>query len=55
MPYRRLPNTDKARIRSMKMALDKLRNDIGYVPILKPELVDRAERVLSRCSMASDQ
>lgn len=39
----------------MKMALDKLRNDIGYVPILKPELVDRAERVLSRFSMASDQ
>ena len=27
MPYRRLPNTDKARIRAMRMALDKAEND----------------------------
>jgi len=55
MPYRRLPNTDKARIRSIKTAVDSMRNDVRYVPVIKPDLYDRANTLLKSFSAASDE
>jgi hypothetical protein len=46
MPYRRLPNTDKARIRSLETAINKMRNSDYYAPVLTPELYSRAEKKL---------
>ena len=46
MPYRRLPNTDKARIRSLEKAVQTMRNSLYYRPVLPPELLSNAERVL---------
>lgn len=46
MPYRRLPNTDKARIRSLEKAVQTMRNSLYYRPVLLPELLANAERVL---------
>ena len=43
MPYRRLPNTDKARIRSLETAIAKIRNSDYYAPVLSPELLTNAE------------
>ena len=48
MPYRRLPNTDKARIRSLEMAIAKMRNSDYYAPVLSPELMNRAEKKLQQ-------
>ena len=44
MPYRRLPNTDKARIRSLETAIAKMRNNDYYAPVLSPELLSKAEK-----------
>lgn len=46
MPYRRLPNTDKARIRSLEKAVNTMRNSLYYRPVLPPDLLANAERVL---------
>ncbi len=46
MPYRRLPNTDKARIRSLEKAVRKTKENDYYVPIIAPELLVRAEKML---------
>ena len=46
MPYRRLPNTDKARIRSLSAAVSKMKNSYYYAPVLQPELLNRAEKRL---------
>lgn len=48
MPYRRLPNTDKARIRSLATAVDKMKNSYYYAPVLSPELFNRAEKKLQQ-------
>lgn len=39
----------------MKTALDKLHNDVGYVPVFTPDLVDRAQKLLSKFGYAVDQ
>jgi hypothetical protein len=46
MPYRRLPNTDKARIRSLEAAITKMRTSDYYAPVLSPELFSRSEKKL---------
>lgn len=48
MPYRRLPNTDQARIRSLETAINKIRNSEYYAPVLSPELFSRAEKKLKQ-------
>ena len=55
MPYRRLPNTDKARIRSLEMAIAKMRNSDYYAPVLSPELMNRAEKKLQQFKEAEDR
>ncbi|MCQ2126472.1 MAG: hypothetical protein MJZ06_03400 [Bacteroidaceae bacterium] len=54
MPYRRLPNTDQARIRSLSTVIDAIRNNDLYVPVLSPELFNRADRQLRQFKAASD-
>ena len=46
MPYRRLPNTDKARLKAMETAVDKMRRSDSYVPVIAPDLLVRVERLL---------
>ena len=48
MPYRRLPNTDKARIRSLETAIYKMRNSDYYAPVISPELFNRADKKLQQ-------
>lgn len=48
MPYRRLPNTDKARIRSLETAIMKMRNSDYYAPVISPELLSRADKKLQQ-------
>ena len=48
MPYRRLPNTDKARIRSLETAIAKIRNSDYYAPVLSPELLSKADKKLQQ-------
>ena len=48
MPYRRLPNTDKARIRSLETAINKMKNSEYYAPVLSPELFAKAEKKLAQ-------
>lgn len=55
MPYRRLPNTDKARIKSLETAIGMMRNSDRYVPVLTPDVMVRAERILHDFKAASDQ
>ena len=55
MPYRRLPNTDQARIRSLETSLDKMRNSDYYAPVLSPELFTRAEKKLRQFKEAVDR
>ena len=55
MPYRRLPNTDKARIRSLETAIAKIRNSDYYAPVLSPELLSKAEKKLSRFNEAVER
>ena len=55
MPYRRLPNTDKARIRSLETAIAKMRNSDYYAPVLSPELLSRAEKKLRQFKEAVDR
>ena len=55
MPYRRLPNTDKARIRSLETAIAKMRNSDYYSPVLSPELLSKAEKKLQQFKEAVDR
>jgi len=55
MPYRRLPNTDKARIRSLETAIAKMRNSDYYAPVLSPELLSKAEKKLIQFREAVDR
>jgi len=55
MPYRRLPNTDKARIRSLETAIAKMRNNDYYAPVLSPELLSKAEKKLVQFRDAVDR
>ena len=55
MPYRRLPNTDKARIRSLETAIAKMRNNDYYAPVLSPELLSKAEKKLIQFRDAVDR
>ena len=55
MPYRRLPNTDKARIRSLETAIMKMRNSDYYAPVISPELLSRAEKKLQQFRDAVDR
>ncbi|MBO7050047.1 MAG: hypothetical protein J6W42_05470 [Bacteroidaceae bacterium] len=55
MPYRRLPNTDKARIRSLETAIAKMRNNDYYAPVLPPELLSKAEKKLVQFRDAVDR
>ena len=48
MPYRRLPNTDKARVRSLEMAIGKMRNNDYYAPVISPELFSKADKKLQQ-------
>ncbi|MCQ2083258.1 MAG: hypothetical protein MJY58_02010 [Bacteroidaceae bacterium] len=54
MPYRRLPNTDQARIRTLSTAIDAIRDNELYIPVLPPELFNRVERKLKQFKEASD-
>ena len=47
MPYRRLPNTDKARIRSLEKAVRKMKEHDFYAPVIAPDLLTCAEKSLS--------
>lgn len=55
MPYRRLPNTDKARIRSLETAITRMRNSDYYVPVISPELLSRAEKKLQQFNDAVER
>jgi len=55
MPYRRLPNTDKARIRSLETAIAKMRNNEYYAPVLSPELFTKADKKLQQFKDAVDR
>lgn len=55
MPYRRLPNTDKARIRSLETAIAKIRNSDYYAPVLSPELLSKADKKLQQFKEAVDR
>ena len=55
MPYRRLPNTDAARIRSLEKAIDKMHNSDYYAPVLSPDLLSRAEKKLVQFRDAVDR
>lgn len=55
MPYRRLPNTDKARIRSLETAIAKIKYSDYYAPVLSPELMSKAEKKLQQFREASDR
>lgn len=55
MPYRRLPNTDKARIRSLGTAISKMRNSDSYVPVMSPELFSKAEKKLRQFNEAVER
>lgn len=55
MPYRRLPNTDAARIRSLETAINKIRNSDYYVPVLPHELFSKAEKKLHQFRDAVDR
>ena len=55
MPYRRLPNTDKARIRSLETAINKMKYSEYYTPVLSPELFAKAEKKLAQFSEAVDR
>lgn len=46
MPYRRLPNTDKARIRAMETAVARMRDADFYAPVISPDILVRCERLL---------
>lgn len=55
MPYRRLPNTDKARIRSLETAINKMRNSDYYAPVMSPELFNRADKKLAQFKEAVER
>lgn len=55
MPYRRLPNTDKARIRSLETAIAKMRNNEYYAPVMSPELFSKADKKLQQFKEAVDR
>lgn len=55
MPYRRLPNTDKARIRSLETAIAKMRNSEYYAPVISPDLYNRADKQLQQFKDAVDR
>lgn len=55
MPYRRLPNTDQARIRSLETAIAKMRNNDYYAPVLPPDLLNRADKKLGQFREAVDR
>ena len=55
MPYRRLPNTDKARIRSLEMAINRMRYNEYYAPVMSPELFSKADKKLSQFKEAVDR
>lgn len=55
MPYRRLPNTDKARIRSLETVITRMRYSDFYAPVLPPELSSKAEKKLQQFKDAVDR
>ena len=55
MPYRRLPNTDAARVRSLETAINKMRNSDYYAPVLSPELNTKAQKKLQQFKEAVDR
>lgn len=48
MPYRRLPNTDSARLKALTMAVEKAANTDFRELSLSPETLDEAKQVLTR-------
>lgn len=46
MPYRRLPNTDAARIRAVETALGRMREYGSFEPVISPDILVKAERIL---------
>lgn len=54
MPYRRLPNTDQARIRTLRMAVDNCIQKGIYTNTLKHNTYARAKNVLEKFSRAVD-
>ncbi len=54
MPYRRLPNTDRARIRALKMAVDSCVQGGIYTNTLKHNTYSVAKTMLERFSRAVD-
>lgn len=55
MPYRRLPNTDKARIRAIETAVSKMRDSDYYAPVISPNIMTKAERLLYQFKLANTQ
>ena len=55
MPYRRLPGTDAARIRTMETAIDKIRYSDYYAPVISPDILTKAERLLYEYKNAETQ
>ena len=53
MPYRRLPNTDKARIWAMETAIEKMRGSDYYAPVISPDVMAKAERLLYQFKTAN--
>lgn len=55
MPYRRLPNTDKARIRSLETTSRKMRDSYSYAPVISPDLLSKVEKKLLQFRETSDR
>lgn len=55
MPYRRLPNTDKARIRSLETTIRKMRDSYCYAPVISPDLLAKSEKKLLQFREASER
>ena len=55
MPYRRLPNTDAARISSLKKALSKSQMPFSENPVIPFKLVHEIETLLPKFETAVDR
>lgn len=53
MPYRRLPNTDQARIRAIETAIATMRAQAMYRPVISPDVLVKAERALYQFKAAN--
>lgn len=52
MPYRRLPNTDQARVRALKSAVERSINEPTYNSVISPDVLNNARVFLRKLESA---